>query len=333
MVRLSESKLKAMIAEAIRNEFGKDFKRNTLKKLKDRDEIRRTADYYLDRVAVCRSKKDWDGFYKALHWLDDNTMYLTDSQLADYYNSWDFVYDEPDSLNESVQQKIDNFDLVSNLLDVPTPDNFHFVQITKRFKDNKNDDRRKGNYHGGSWYLGGFRIHNAQELMALKPKIVSICDRENARAYITINNRSDKETDSFIKVYQKRYPSYDARHIHADQIVPGQAKDGPNWRGTRKRVLVDIDVPKTAKSRTGETIWDETHKMIQMVGITPIAEYETPSGGLHIILPDKEDKNFEYLKKLFEKFDNWLNKGRNSTVHPNVDAKIVLYSNVKTKGY
>ena len=56
-------------------------------------------------------------------------------------------------------------------------------------------------------------------------------------------------------------------------------------------------------------------------------------GGLHIILSDKEDKNYEYLKQMFHKFDNWKDKGRLATVHPNEDAKLILYSNVNTKGY
>ena len=70
-----------------------------------------------------------------------------------------------------------------------------------------------------------------------------------------------------------------------------------------------------------------------MTGIIPLGEYVTPSGGLHIILPDKEDKRFIYLKQLFKKFDDWQDKGRLATVHPNIDARIILYSNVDTAGY
>jgi len=248
----------------------------------------------------------------------------------------DIQYLVLESVNKILCEKkslIDNFDFVSNILDINSPDDFHFVQIIKRFKDNQGDDRSKGNYHGGAWYLGGFRVHNAQELMALKPKIISICDKNNARAYITINNRSDKETDSYIKVYRRQFKPTDARYIHADEIVPGQAKDGPNWVGKRKRLIIDIDVPKGTKTKEGDNLWDEVKDMIEMTGIKPLGEYVTPSGGLHILLPDKEDKRFVYLKQLFKKFDNWKDKGRLATVHPNVDAKIILYSNVQTAGY
>lgn len=231
------------------------------------------------------------------------------------------------------QNLVDNFDKVSNILDIATPNDFHFVQIIKRLKDNPHDDTRRGNYHAGGWYLGGFRVHSPQELMRLKPQIVDICQKNNARAYITVNSRPEKETDDFVKIYRKKFSPTDARYINADQIVPGQAKDGENWKGVRKRLFLDIDVPKDAKLRNGENIWDEVHYLIDVLGLKPLAEYETPSGGLHIILPDKEDKKFLYLKKMLQKFDNWKDRGRLATVHPNVDGKIILYSNVKTKGY
>ena len=232
------------------------------------------------------------------------------------------------------QSKIDNFDfVVDKMLEFNSPDDFYFVQIIKRFKDNPNDDKNHGNYHGGAWYLGGYRVHSAEELLSLKDSIIDICEKNNARAYITINTRSDKETDSYINVYRRHFNPSDARYIYADQIIPGQAKDGPNWAGRRKRLVIDIDVPNNEKTRDGKNVWNEVKRILNAVGITPIGEYVTPSGGLHIILPDKEDDKFLLIKDLFRKFDNWRDKGRLAMVHPNVDAKIILYSNVQTKGY
>ena len=231
------------------------------------------------------------------------------------------------------QNLVDNFNFVSNILNFNNPDDFYFVQIIKRYKDNPNDDRNQGNYHAGGWYLKGYRVRSVEELLKLKPEIIKICHENNARAYITINSRSEKETNDFIKIYRKKYPSTDPRYIHADDIIPGQAKDGPSWKGQRSRLFLDVDVPKNAKGPSGRNIWDEVRYMLNMVGLTPLGEYETPSGGLHIILPDKEDKRMYYLKRLFSKFDNWKNKGKMATVHPNIDGKIILYSNVQTKGY
>lgn len=250
------------------------------------------------------------------------------------YNDLEYMVNESvRKILREAKSFIDNFDMAARLLDVQDPDDFHYVQIVKRYKDNTSDDKQNGNYHAGAWYLGGYRVHNADELMALKQEIIDKCDQNNARAYITVNKRSDKETDNFIKIYRKKYNPKDPRYIHADEIIPSQAKDGPNWVGQRKRLIVDIDVPQNARTKDGDLIWDEVREMIKMTGIIPLGEYVTPSGGLHIILPDKEDKRFIYLKQLFKKFDDWQDKGRLATVHPNIDARIILYSNVDTAGY
>ena len=251
-------------------------------------------------------------------------------------SQYDIKYIVTESVKKILSEEqilIDNFDRAAKLLDVQSPDDFHFVQITKRYKDNKGNDKTIGNFHGGSWYLGGFRVHNAQELMNLKPQIVQICNQENARAYITINKRSDIETDNFINVYRQQFPVTDPRYKYADQIVPGQAKTGDNFKGTRKRVIIDIDATKDATDKRGINIWNAVHFLIKNFGIQPLDEYETSSGGLHIILPDKEDSQYLKMKKIFKNFDNGIEMGRYATVHPNEDSKMILYSNVKTKGY
>ena len=93
-----------------------------------------------------------------------------------------------------------------------------------------------------------------------------------------------------------------------------------------------MDCPKDATIH-GYNIWDEVREMLQRYSIKTLGEYETPSGGLHIILANKNNKNLIPFKKELVKFDNWINKGLLATVHPNEDGKIILYSNVETKGY
>lgn len=225
-------------------------------------------------------------------------------------------------LNE-MQVEIDNFDRVAKILQYRDPaDEYYFVQITKRRKDNPHDDKRQGNYNGISWFLDSWKIHSVDELMALKPKIIDICNKNNARAYITINTRSEKQTAERVKFIKTIKPWAE----HVEDRVAGEMKDGPNWKGQRLRLLIDIDT----KDRK---VWDEVHYILNMCNLTILDEYETPSGGLHIILPNKEEKNFEYAKILFKKFDNFQDVGRNAMVHPNPDAKMILYSNTRTAGY
>lgn len=221
---------------------------------------------------------------------------------------------------------VDNFDRIEKFMEFNSSDDFYFVQIIKRRKDNPKDDTRKGNYHAGAWYLDKWRVHSAQELEQLKPQIIQACDQNNARAYITINSRSEAATNAQIIKVRSMYPKYDARNINADSIVPGQAKDGKNWKGQRLKFFIDID-------STDQKIWDEARKIIAMCNMKPIDEYVTPNGGLHIIMPNKEDPNIDYLLHLLHKFDKWIDKGRMALAHPNFDGKIILYSNVDSTGY
>ena len=108
---------------------------------------------------------------------------------------------------------VDNFDMVYKLLEFnPNGDDFYFVQIIKRYKDNPNDDKRQGNYRNGAWYLNSWRIHSVDELKQLRPQIINICNQNNARAYITINPRSTQETDNYIN-YLKRKLGPNAQNI------------------------------------------------------------------------------------------------------------------------
>lgn len=232
---------------------------------------------------------------------------------------------------------VNNFPLVEKLLEFKSNDDFYFVQIIKRYKDNKDNNAKRqgqkdGIYHGGAWYLKSWRIHSVEELNALKPEIIKNAEENNARAYISINFRSEQETNNYVKLYCQKFSKGDPRITHADDIVAGQAKSGENWQNVRLRLFLDVDCPKDATIH-GYNIWQEVKDMLQRYKIESIGEYETPSGGLHIILANKNSKNLAPFKKELTKFDNWIYKGLQALVHPNEDGKIILYSNVDTKGY
>ena len=219
---------------------------------------------------------------------------------------------------------VDNFDMVYKLLEFnPNGDDFYFVQIIKRYKDNPNDDKRQGNYRNGAWYLNSWRIHSVDELKQLRPQIINICNQNNARAYITINPRSTQETDNYIN-YLKRKLGPNAQNI--EDRVAGAPKHGDNWKNSRLRFFYDGDT-KIGRDQA------EAKDILKMCGFTPIGEYKTPSGGIHILMPDKNAPNLQYVNALYRKFDDWKDLGRLATFHANYDGKIILYSNVQTKGY
>lgn len=317
------------------------------------------SDVWFDFAANFDEEGEAEVVYKkhklSISKYEDGNFIVSDSDGAPLC----YLNDLPNELNESksddffkmileevlIEERkfIDNFDRVAKLMEFNSDDDFYFVQIIKRFKDNPNNNKKRGNYHGGAWYpFKGIRVRSAQELLALKPQIIQQCDSNNARAYITVNTRSMKDTDKQIIKFRSKYHKSDQRHIHADDIVAAQARpiEGKpesfeNWKGKRPRFFIDVDpTPEyTADPQKLQWLFDEVRKIIKMCGMTVVDEYLTPSGGLHLILPNREHENMEYLVHMLQRFDDWEDKKKNALAHANIDGKIILYSNVETEGY
>lgn len=252
-----------------------------------------------------------------------------------------------DNIAYQGNQIVDNFDKVQDYMQFNSPDDVYFVQIIKRWKDNKDkpdayswkqQGKLQGTYGHGAEYLDYYLIHSYDELKALKPIITKSCVYNNARAYMSINSRSQKQVNSYISQFKARHGNNvnDPRVKFAEAILYGQAKTGPSWRSVRPHVLLDIDAVKDATVYIGGrsvNIWDETRRRLSVANIKTILEYETPSGGLHVILDNKNDSNLRQFYSGLKDFDGGYNLDRNATVHPAEDVKMVLYSNVDTEGY
>lgn len=241
---------------------------------------------------------------------------------------------------------VDNFELLKNYMEFNSPDDVYFLQIIKRWKDNKdkpdaddwkNEGRKKGTYHSGAEYLNHYLIHSEKELSDLKSEIIKICSYNNARAYISINSRSQSQVQNYLAHFKSKYPPNDPRNKYAEAILYGQAKSGSAWKNERFKVLLDIDTTKdsTTKMKDGSVvnIWDETKKRLKNLNIKVAAEYETPSGGLHLILNNKNNRNLKQFYSNLSDFDGGRKLGKLATVHPSEDIKMVLYSAVETAGY
>lgn len=280
-------------------------------------------------------------------------------------------------LNESTQRKVDNFNMVANMINLTDNDQFFFVQLMKRWKDNKDKGMIKktdGTYHAGAEYGNysngtAFKVRSAQELMSLKSQIVSWCDSNNGRAYITCNPRSDSEIQSFLPTYKSRFRDpNDPRITHAEEILAGQAKADGAMAGQRPRFFFDID-------SDDRRVWEISKMILRRLNIPIESEYGTPSDGLHVVMDDRNMKDMNkaiYYLRLFDgplfrgltnhfQFNNdgtladpseenhivniiiksandgkkhyFPDKGRFQLVHANFDGKLILYSNVVTAGY
>lgn len=307
---------------------------------------------------------------------------------------------------------VDNFDLVGDLINLTDPDQFFFVQIVKRWKDNKDksgaqnwrqQSRNSFEYHNGGQFGNfangtAFKVHSKQELVSLKQQIVSYCDANNARAYITCNPRSESAINSHLANLSQKYGSklnpWDQKYGFEHMAGQAKAYDAQKWP-ERLRFFLDIDTKKNAyylpltktsklhlkkvtdkngkevyyvddvnypklnncivtiESRGSQiflpkypnqeqelialgavNVWNETKNILKQYGVPIETEYETPSGGLHVVIADvSKIQNVRGLEKVLMVFDDDLPAGMTQLVHLNMDGKLILYSNVDTKGY
>ena len=136
--------------------------------------------------------------------------------------------------------------------------------------------------------------------------------------------------------FKARFNPNDPRAKNAEAILYGMPKSGDAWKNERLRVLLDIDITRDATVNIGGkqlNVWDETRRRLNALGIKYVAEYETPSGGLHLILNNKNNRNLKQFYAGLKDFDGGRNLGKLATVHPSEDIKMILYSNVDTAGY
>ncbi len=214
--------------------------------------------------------------------------------------------------------EVDNFDMVSKMLNFNSDDDVYFVQIIKRHKDNI------GQYfaHNAADYLTYYLITSVDELMSKKEEIKSICNKTNSRAYIYLNSRSAKAVNDYAtNVLTKRFKKHRNewhKQGHEIEVAAGQSKD---W-DDRTICFIDIDSDNV-------DVYKKVMEKIKAAGITPIDIYRSTNNGWHIIIGDKEK-----AKTLnFKDIDNDNNFGRFATVSLEIDKSSILYCKVKPNGY
>lgn len=84
---------------------------------------------------------------------------------------------------------IDNFNLISEFVSFNNENEFYFLQIIQRKKDNNKELHVDQNYR----VIKSFYLYSKEELLNLKDRIIELCTANNARAYINLNVRNTRE--------------------------------------------------------------------------------------------------------------------------------------------
>ncbi|MDA3854960.1 MAG: hypothetical protein PF569_01780 [Candidatus Woesearchaeota archaeon] len=86
---------------------------------------------------------------------------------------------------------VDNFNQISELLQFSSEDDFYFLQILQRKKDNPTGYLGSNN---SSRLIKAYYIKSKEELLKRKEEVVKLCEVFNARAGINLNKRSYYKT-------------------------------------------------------------------------------------------------------------------------------------------
>lgn len=78
---------------------------------------------------------------------------------------------------------IDNFEVVIPFLKFESPDDFYYLQILQRKKENPE-------LGSNSRVIKNYYIKSVEHLLKLKDEIIGLCEKFNARASIRLNKRS-----------------------------------------------------------------------------------------------------------------------------------------------
>lgn len=81
---------------------------------------------------------------------------------------------------------VNNFELIRSMLQFNEPGQFYFLQLLQRRKDNPNLEKDMK-------VIKDFYIYSLEEFDSLKPSIIELCNKHNARAYFRLNRREDKK--------------------------------------------------------------------------------------------------------------------------------------------
>lgn len=176
---------------------------------------------------------------------------------------------------------VNNFDQIKQLLKFENENEFYFVQILQRKKENPELGRNNR-------LVKAYYIYSIEKLEKYKEEIIKMCEVFNARAYIHLNRRNSKQVGfemmellaTNLKLNQTDFLGnlYNSvcGHHHSD-------KD--------KTWIIDIDNPDFDNFNAGlmEEYWQFIHD-IEPVGPKILAAIQTKNGFHHLSKPFNSQK-------------------------------------------
>jgi hypothetical protein len=188
---------------------------------------------------------------------------------------------------------MDNFQIIASILRQKdmTEDNFFFLQILKRKKDNPEMDVHVMN-------LDNFFLKNVEDLFRKEARIKELCDKNNARAYIRLNKRSKKQVAlQTLKLIAENVASenYEIKNCHLSVCGQFHADENKSW-------VVDVDGDIDNSYLDG--VYLVIDRLIRETGRTPSVHTVPTKNGRHIITQPFNLKLFKDIYSIDVHKDN-----------------------------
>lgn len=195
---------------------------------------------------------------------------------------------------------VNNFDQIRSMLEFPEKTSFYFLQILKRRKDNP--DLGKDMKHIADYY-----IYSLEQFDELKPRIISQCDMENARAYFRINRRDAKKVAMQVLKRTVDYiMSEDYRAVkNAFASCAGEFHSDPD-----KKWIVDVDWKDVQEGVDHDeylnTLMSKVQELVQETGRDDTLYTIPTKNGIHVVCRPFNLKKFSDVYSVDVHKDNMV---------------------------
>lgn len=140
-----------------------------------------------------------------------------------------------------MKKSVNNFNIIRDLLDFRSSDDFYFVQVLQRKKD-FSDGQKVNGTNNNSRLVKAYYVKSLEHFDFIEKEVIGLCELFNARGGINLNRRSFKKMQ--LKHLQKiTLQLIDGTHdkVHkAYNSVVGNFNDDSD-----KKWILDIDYPIT----------------------------------------------------------------------------------------
>lgn len=164
---------------------------------------------------------------------------------------------------------VDTFDLINDFIAFDNPNEFYFVQIIRRAKDNNE-------IGSNNEFIKSYNVYSHRDLQQRKIRITDLCNKLNARAYIHLAPRNDETIalmmlEELAKIMRERQYA-NTRNLFATMCGRYNPPKG------KKLWIIDID---------NDHHQDLDEIVPDLAGILPIGpkvlQYIPTKSGVHLI--------------------------------------------------